>query len=308
MRIGLIGTGYWAREVHGAGAARHPRLDLVGVWGRDAAHTQRAAAELETRPYADLDALLGDVEALTFAVPPQVQAEIATRAARAGKHLVLDKPIASSVEEARELERAAQDAGIASIVFFTRRFTPETAAWLQQVQEAGDWDCGRAEFLSQIFVPDGPFAGSAWRREKGALWDIGPHALSLLWPLLGDVTQVFAGGGRGDQVHLMLRHVGGRSSTASLSLTVPLASTGSSMYVYGEGGRQIAPLAPVETSQVVAAYQRAVDELLRQVTDPGSGHPCDVHFGARVVEVLAAAVESQRTGRVVEVERRLTSV
>ena len=36
LRIGLIGTGYWAREVHGEGVRRHPRADLVGVWGRDA--------------------------------------------------------------------------------------------------------------------------------------------------------------------------------------------------------------------------------------------------------------------------------
>ena len=125
------------------------------------------------------------------------------------------------------------DARVASVVFFTRRFVPETVIWLQHLAELGEWECGRAEFSSAVFVPGNPFAGSAWRHEKGALWDIGPHALSLLWPVLGDVTAVMAGAGRGDQVHLIFRHTDGRSSTASLSMTVPEAATGSTLYVYG---------------------------------------------------------------------------
>ena len=74
---------------------------------------------------------------MTFAVPPDVQAEIATRAAARGRHLLLEKPIATSVADALQLERAVADAGVASVVFFTRRFVPDTVAWLARAAEVG---------------------------------------------------------------------------------------------------------------------------------------------------------------------------
>jgi predicted dehydrogenase len=303
MRVGLIGTGHWARLVHGVSAVEHPDVDLVGVWGRSAANAAQAASELGTRAYDDVDALIDDVEALTFAVPPQVQVEIALRAAQRGRHVLLEKPIATSLPDALRLERAVTEAGVASIVFFTRRFRPETAAWLERVIGLGGWESGRAETAAAIFVAGSPYLDSTWRRDKGALWDIGPHALSLLWPILGDVTSVFAGAGVRDQVHLVLRHGGGASSTLSLSLTAPEAATTSTTYVDGSNGRDTAPTGSADPSLVVAAHQRALDALLDLAQRPGAGHPCDVHFGARVVAVLEAAEQSLAEGRVIQVQR-----
>src|SRR5437763_1528202 len=56
-----------------------------------------------------------------------------------------------------------------------------------------------------------------WRREKGALWDIAPHAVSLLWAALGPVTAVTADAGPADVSHLILHHEGGASSTVTVS-------------------------------------------------------------------------------------------
>jgi len=294
IRLGVIGSGYWARTVHGASAAQHPGVELVGVWGRDPSRTSATAAELQTQGYADLDRLIADVDALTFAVPPDVQAEIGLRAAQAGRHLLLEKPVATSSSDAHKLESAIAERQLASIVFFTRRFMPETQAWLQRLEELGGWECGRAEFAAAIQVEGNPFGASPWRREKGGLWDIGPHALSLLLPALGNVEAVVAGNGIRDQVHLVLKHVGGRSSTLSLSLMVPPAAIGSSVYVYGEHGRDVAPTGPFDP---VVAHRAALDALLASIAAPEAGHPCDVHFGVRVVEVLAAAEESIVSGR-----------
>jgi predicted dehydrogenase len=297
-RVGLIGSGYWARTVHGASARQHPAVELVGVWGRDRARTDAAAAELNTRAYPDLDRLIADVDALTFAVPPDVQAEIAIRAAHAGRHLLLEKPIATSVADAHNLETAVKDAAVASIVFLTRRFVPATQAWLQHLQELGGWECGRAEFAAAIFVEGNPFGASAWRREKGALWDIGPHALSLLLPVLGDVTAVVGAAGLRDQVHLVMRHAKGGSSTVSLSLSVPPAAVSNSVYVYGVKGRELAPADPFDP---VVAHRAALDALIEQIAQSGSGHACDVHFGARIVEILSAAEQSLHSGRLVQI-------
>jgi predicted dehydrogenase len=272
----------------------HPAADLVGVWGRNPDRARDTANVLGTRAYPNLDDLVGDVEALTFAVPPEVQASIAADAARAGKHVLLEKPIATSMSDARKLQAAVEQGGVASIVFFTRRFVPELEGWLDQLQQRGGWECARIEMASAIFVDGSPFGHSPWRRDKGALWDVGPHALSTLIPLLGPVESVVAGAGVRDQVHVVLRHTGGRSSTASLSLTVPPAAVGNSLHVYGEQGREEAPAGPFDTA---TAYQRALDALIEQSRRGKPGHPCDVHFGAQVVVVLAAAEKSLSTGR-----------
>jgi predicted dehydrogenase len=301
MRVGLIGTGHWATTIHGRGVVDHPTAELVGVWGRDADRTRQTASELGTRAYDNLVGLIADVEALTFAVPPDVQASIATRAARAGKHLLLEKPIAISVRDAQGIQLAVGQAGVASIVFFTRRFIAEHEAWLTQAKETGGWECARVDMASAIFVEGNPFGNSPWRREKGALWDVGPHALSTLIPLLGRVESVVAGAGVRDQVHLVLQHDEGRSSTASLSLTVPPAAVGNSMYVYGEHGRLEAPSGRFDTA---AAYRAALDALIAEASAGKTpSHACDVGFGAEVVGVLAAAEESLRSGMRIELPR-----
>jgi len=266
MRVGLVGSGYWATTVHGASAAQHADVDLVGVWGRDQGRTAKAAAELSIQPYSELEALIADVEALTCAVPPEVQVPIALQAAQAGKHLLLEKPVATSVSSALELEAAVAKAGVASIVFFTRRFVPETQAWLRDLERLGGWECGRAEYAASIFVEGNPFGSSPWRHDKGGLWDVGPHALSLLWPALGEVESVVTGGGRRDQVHLVLQHVQDRSSTVSLSLTVPQAAIGTSVYVYGVHGREVAPAGASDPVAANRAALVALVEELRQRT------------------------------------------
>src|SRR5688500_203213 len=134
MRFGLVGTGPWASMAHGPGLKAAEGVDLVGVWGRSPGNTRSLAASLETTAYDDFDALIADVEAVAFAVPPGVQADLALVAARAGKHLLLDKPVAISVEAARAVRDAAAASGAASVVFFTDRFVATSRAWLEDVR------------------------------------------------------------------------------------------------------------------------------------------------------------------------------
>src|SRR4051812_23993421 len=218
MRFGVLGTGHWARAVHAAALAGHPRAELVGVWGRDLAKAKAVGAEFEVAGYADLDELLEQVDAVSIALPPHVQAPLAVRAAEAGRHLLLEKPVALTVEAADRVVAAVGAAGVASLVFVTARFRTDPSVWLQQAGRtslAG----GAMTWLGANYQPGSPFKDSAWRREHGALWDLGPHALSLLVPTLGPVESVQAGAGLGDTVHLVFGHSGGRASTATLSLT-----------------------------------------------------------------------------------------
>lgn len=298
MRFGLVGTGYWARTVHGKVLAQHPKAELLGVWGRDTGRTSQAAAELGTRPYADVEELLADVDALALAVPPPVQAAHALTAASAGKHLLLDKPVALSPDDARELAAAAERSGIASIVFFTSRFDAARRTWLYEMGAAPSWSGAEAAWTGNIFQPGSPYAESSWRQEHGGLWDVGPHALSMLVPLLGEVVSVQAVAGQGDTVRLLLAHESGATSTALLSLTTPPAAARSDLTVWGERGVHHLPASgPAEL-----AFATAVDELVA-AAEGGPAHPAGLPLGVHVVEVLAAAERALASGAAQEVRR-----
>ena len=286
MRIGLLGTGPWAQMAHAPALSGHDAWDFAGVWGRRPDAAKELADAHGVPAYDDVDALLADVDAVAVALPPSVQAELAVRAARAGCHLLLDKPLAPTVEQGRAVVDAVREAGVASVVFFTTRFQPETEAWVTEQAAAGGWFTARAEWLGSVFTSDSPFAASPWRQEKGALWDVGPHALSVLLPVLGDVRRVAAAvRGPGDTVLLVLDHVGGASSTLTLSLTAPTAAAGATVELRGEAG--VTSL-PDSSGNAVSALVRAADALSEAVRT-GRPHPCDAVFAQRVTEILAKA-------------------
>jgi predicted dehydrogenase len=286
MRMGLLGTGPWAKIAYGPALRDHPEVELIGVWGR---RPDAAAAIAETfggRPYEDVGALIDDAEAIAIALPPAVQAPLAERVALAGRHLLLDKPLAVNAADAAAVVDAAAKTGVSSVVFFTTRFTAEPRDWIGEQAARDGWFTGRADWMGSLDSGDNPFANSPWRREKGGLWDVGPHALSVLLPVLGDVDQVMAAApGPGDTVHLVLRHVGGASSTAALSLTAPGAAAGNTVEFRGESG---VTSIPASQDTPVTALGRAIDGLLESVRT-GQAHECDVRFALRVVEILAEA-------------------
>ncbi|WP_030323343.1 Gfo/Idh/MocA family protein [Streptomyces sp. NRRL B-3229] len=286
MRIGLLGTGPWARMAHAPALSAHPDLDFAGVWGRRPDAAKEVADEHGTRVYDDVDALLADVDAVAVALPPAVQAGLAARAARAGRHLLLNKPLATTVEQGRAVVEAVRETGVASVVFFTSRFLTETEAWIAEQASVDGWFTGRAEWLGSVFTGESPFSDSPWRQAKGALWDVGPHALSVLLPILGEVREVAAAAhGPGDTVHVVLRHASGASSTLTLSLTAPPAAAGAGVELRGAGG--VARL-PESSEGAVPALVRATDALLA-ATRTGRPHPCDAAFALRVTEILTEA-------------------
>ncbi|PYC78232.1 oxidoreductase [Streptomyces tateyamensis] len=295
MRIGLLGTGPWAQRVHAPALAAHPEVEFTGVWGRRPAAAAELAAAQQTAAFEDLDELLGAVDAVSVALPPEVQAELAVRAARAGCHLLLDKPVATEVAQAAAVLAAAREHGVAGQVFFTLRFDPERADWVTAQTGAG-WTTGRVRWLGSVFTSgDSPYA-SPWRRTKGALWDLGPHALSVLLPTLGEVEQVSAELGEHETVRLDFQHTGGTSSTAELSLSAPVELATLAVDLH-DGPRSTS--LPSPGGDPVPAFGRAIDALLAGAREPGRRTPCDLEFGLHVVRLLAAAEQALATGRTV---------
>jgi predicted dehydrogenase len=262
--------------VHAPGLAAHRATELAAVWGRDPAKAAVLAARFGAQPLADVDELIEAVDAVAFSVPPDVQAELAVRAAAAGRSLLLEKPLAVSVEAADRLVEAVR---APTVVFFTSRFDPDVASWFSAEVDDRAWTGGSVLMLASIFEPGNPFGESPWRRERGALWDIGPHALAQLIPTLGPVEQVEAVRGRGDEMHLSLRHASGAASSVTVSLTAPVQVT--EVVFWGSGGVARVP----GDVDVGAAYSAAIDALLAGDT------LFDAAFGRDVVRVLAAAEE-----------------
>jgi predicted dehydrogenase len=285
LRFGLAGTGYWARAAHAPALAATDGIELAAVWGRNPRAAAELAAEYQATAYQDVPEFLAAVDAVAFAVPPDVQAPMATLAARAGKHLLLEKPVALTEAAADELVEAVEQAGVASVVFFTHRFQPDVRAWLAELEARGGWAGGVSAWLGSALRDTNPF-NTPWRREKGGLWDVGPHMISLLWASLGPVTAVTADAGAADVTHLVLHHQGGATSTTTLTLSAADAAAGFELYVWGESGRLAAPAGSADRVTVLSI---ALGELAANARAGQVRHRCDVRFGRDVGRVLADA-------------------
>jgi predicted dehydrogenase len=291
MRIGLVGNGYWARVTHAAGLSAEQSVTFAGLWGRDPVKSTAVASEFGVTAYASYDELLDDIDAVAFSVPPQVQSELALQAARRGKQLLLEKPIAVSVASADSLADAVLQAGVASVVFFTSRFDPVHSSWLAGIAEQNGWEGGCGLWLGSAFGTDSPF-DTPWRHDKGGLWDVGPHALALAIGALGPVQELTARAGKRDLVQLVLRHAGGAVSSYAVTIDAPAVVDRNTFTVWGSPGVFDTPRESPDPPVALAAAAR---ELSLLFDAKSSEHPCDVRLGAEVVRLLAEA-ERQLTG------------
>src|SRR5687768_14983337 len=106
LRVGLVGAGPWAAMVHAPVLAAGPETTLEVVWARRPEAAAELAGKFGAAPVSSFDELLGRCEALAFCVPPMVQAELAPVAAKAGKALLLEKPLAGDLDGAQRVADA----------------------------------------------------------------------------------------------------------------------------------------------------------------------------------------------------------
>lgn len=111
LPVGVVGVGALGRH-HARHLAALEEASLVGVYDIDHARAAAVAVQLGTTAFTDLDALLGRVEAVTVAVSTPVHAEVGLRALRRGVPVLMEKPLAASVDEADLLIAAARERGV----------------------------------------------------------------------------------------------------------------------------------------------------------------------------------------------------
>jgi hypothetical protein len=137
LKVGLVGAGPWASLAHAPMLARSPAIELAGIWARRPELAAELATANATRSFEQLDALFDACEAVAFAVPPDVQAELASRAARAGKAVLLEKPLATSLTLARSLTDAVLTSGVGSLMFLTWRYSSVVREFLDSAAGTG---------------------------------------------------------------------------------------------------------------------------------------------------------------------------
>ncbi|MGW3159174.1 Gfo/Idh/MocA family protein [Streptomyces sp. NPDC001089] len=224
VAVGLAGAGPWARAMHARVLAAGPETRLTAVWARRHEAARETAAPYGAHAAAEFEELLDHCEAVAFAVPPAVQAELAPLAAKRGKALLLEKPLGPSVTAARRVADAIAEAGVVSQLVLTKRYHPTTRAFLDAARGL-DISGARSHYLHGAFL-GGEFA-TGWRLEHGALLDLGPHLLDLLDAAVGPITSIRGTGDPRRWIELTCEHANGAVSQASLSgaVQVPKALT-----------------------------------------------------------------------------------
>jgi predicted dehydrogenase len=295
VRIGLVGTGFWAVAVHGAAVKAAPGMELTAVWGRDGRRTAAAAQELGTAPAGSFDGLLAAVDAVVFAIPPTAQAPFALEAAKAGRHILLEKPIAVTSAEGEQLLDAVADAGTRAYVFFTHLWVPDTCDWLLELRDESGWTRARIDMISSVLRTDNPFSSSPWRRQRGGLWDLGPHALAMLNVVMGPVECVTARIAADGLAHLILEHESGASSTVAVTLNASAQDRYDFLF---EGNRVESPkpVGPPTIEKCRDAAGRALTALTAEKPPP-QAHFVRLTAGLDVVRVLETAERSAAEGR-----------
>lgn len=308
LRIALVGSGPWAQRNHAPLLARvaHRRpgeVEFAGVWARRPESARDLADAHGVPAFTSLEEMLAACDAVDLAVPPQVQAPIALRAAGAGKHLMLEKPVAGSLAEARELAAAVARARVASVVGLTRRYAPSTRAFLAEAHELlGGASVAHLQgsfFHGGMLVRGYHTESANWRAEDiGPLFNLGAHLVDLALAAAGPAVTVRAANAAGTALTTIdLHHADGAVSqlAVSMSIDVPMLHE---LHVHTDRGVAHWSIDSVDGD---AAWDTTLDEFLAAARD-GSPVTVDVHDGLRIQAVLEAATRSLRGGGEVAVE------
>jgi len=192
MKVGIVGAGSMG-TTHAAGWADTP-AEIVGF----TAETQQEAGVLAKRynakVYPDLDAILADVDVLDICSPTHLHREMALKAAAAGKHIVCEKPLARTTQEAQEIVTACRKAGVQLLVAHVVRFFPEYALAHSAVVEGQVGKPAVIRLHRGSYRPKKPAGNWFLDEEKsgGILMDLMIHDYDYARWVAGEVESVSA--------------------------------------------------------------------------------------------------------------------
>jgi predicted dehydrogenase len=199
VKVALVGAGNIASHHLPAYRQFPNEVELVAVCDLDEALARKRAAEVGTdHVYTNVQTMLRDVacDALDICTTPDQHAPIASAAIEHGKHVLVEKPFALSLDDCRELVAAAEGAGVTLMVAQNQRFLPthQAARAIIASGELGEIRAARTDSIQHWagFTTAGHWQYDGARAGGGAVIGVAVHRLDLLRFLVGDVRRVSA--------------------------------------------------------------------------------------------------------------------
>lgn len=248
MRVGIVGAGAIVRRGHLPVYGTMPEVEVVGITDLDQRLLKEVSEEFKIPRYcASCEELLQDdsIEMVDICTPTPSHLEMVKVAARKGRHILLEKPLATSLKDALEIERVVAENGTKLCVVQNWRYFPSVTATKERVSKG---------YLGKIVTIHGlgvqPFPTSwtlsTWHyHHGGALYDFGPHLIDMiLW--LKDfqpIKKVYASGGDFSQGNMdfinyaviNMEFADGSIATADISWVTAMMLK-FTLDIYGTGG------------------------------------------------------------------------
>lgn len=317
IRLASLGVGGWGRVLADA-AVDSGHATIAAAYARSAEARERFAADYSSRAAATVEEVLEDpdIDGVLIATPHRTHADLVVRAAHAGKHVLVEKPLTLTLADAQRCVDAAADARIVLAVGHNRR--RQTA--IRRIRHMiDDGHLGLVHHVDAHFTAPTAFSWppDSWRRNAaempaGGMTVMGVHMVDTMHYLLGLPNTVYARSKRiakltdvDEATALLLEFDSGPLAFLGTSTVLPPAVTigvrGSEAAVWSEedGGRlffqrrdqRARSEIPIEPNDPIAEQ---VAEFVRCIRDGGEPE-CNGAAGLEVVRVLEAAVESART-------------
>jgi predicted dehydrogenase len=142
MKIALLGTGFG--QAHAAVYAQRPDVDQVVVFGRTPQKLAKISGQFGFATSTDLDAVIADpsVDLVDICLPTRLHAEVAVQAMQAGKDVLIELPLATTLEGARRVVAAQQATGRQAFVDMFSRFSPAWRSCARRWPGSGTGRCG----------------------------------------------------------------------------------------------------------------------------------------------------------------------
>jgi predicted dehydrogenase len=198
LRIAIVGLGMAVAPHAKSLMDLQGRVEVVYAYSRSAARRARFAEQFPFPLTDDLEAIERDpgVDAALILTPPNSHLETATRFARAGKHVLLEKPVEVSTARAEQLVAACREAGVRLGVILQHRFRLGSLKLAKLIAEGGLGRIASASAYMPLWRPqsyyDEPGRGTRERDGGGVLLTQGIHTLDLLLSLAGPAKEVIA--------------------------------------------------------------------------------------------------------------------
>jgi predicted dehydrogenase len=188
LKIGVIGAGSIS-DMHLQSYVDNERVELYAVCDMNEERAEEKAKRYGAAIfYADYPSLLADkeIDAVSICTWNNSHAEIAIAALNAGKHVLVEKPLCTTVEEAKKIQETVQQTGKVLQVGFVRRYASNTKLLKEFIDadELGEIYYAKASCLRRLGNPGGWFSDKE-RSGGGPLIDIGVHVIDICWYLMG---------------------------------------------------------------------------------------------------------------------------